>query len=178
MLLVIGGAALLAVPVALILRRRLGWFSALAIAGFAWSLVAIAALTLVPAYGPPGYLQPDQVQTECSWDIGGPAPDGFWIFAGGQRAWNTALFIPSGLLLVAAVARWRVGWLLAPLGLVGLAGYSLAIEYAQLILARIARSCDITDVVDNVSGAVIGFLLGLLTIVVVRPWRDRRANLS
>ncbi|MEZ5096555.1 MAG: hypothetical protein R2731_10795 [Nocardioides sp.] len=69
-------------------------------------------------------------------DIGGPAPDGFWIFGGGQRLLNVAIFIPSGILLVLAVARWRAGWVLAPLGLAALAAYSVAIEITQLQLAR------------------------------------------
>ena len=34
------------------------------------------------------------------------------------------LFVPSGALLVLAAARWRAGWVLVPLGLVGLAAYS------------------------------------------------------
>ena len=50
-------------------------------------------------------------------------------------------------------SRWRIGWVLVPLGLVGLAAYSVVIELTQLELARIDRACDLTDVVDNVSGA-------------------------
>ena len=42
--------------------------------------------------------------------------------------------------------------MLVPLGLVGLAAYSVVIELIQLELARIDRACDVTDVVDNVSG--------------------------
>ena len=42
-------------------------------------------------------------------ELGGPAPDGFWIFAGGQRLLNTLLFVPSGILLVVAAAR-RLAW--------------------------------------------------------------------
>ena len=45
---------------------------------------------------------------------------------------------------------------MAPLGLLLLGGYSLAIELTQLELARIDRACDVTDMVDNVTGAAIG----------------------
>jgi glycopeptide antibiotics resistance protein len=110
----------------------------------------------------------------CSLDYGGPAPEGFWIFSGGQRLLNTALFVPAGALLVLVAARWRIGWLMAPVGLVGLAAYSLAIELVQLEVARIDRACDITDFVDNVTGAVVGFMAGLLLAAALRPWRARR----
>ena len=51
-----------------------------------------------------------------------------------------------------AAARWRSAWVTVPLGLVALAAYSLAIEPVQLELARIDRACDVTDVIDNVTG--------------------------
>jgi hypothetical protein len=43
----------------------------------------------------------------------------------------------------------------------------------QLQLARLDRACDVTDMVDNVLGAGIGFAIGLLLLPVVRPWRGR-----
>ncbi len=155
------------------LRRWLGVVGAAAWCGLAWWLVVIALVTLVPIYGV-DYAVPAETRSEtCSMDYGGPAPDGFWIFSGGQRLLNTALFVPAGALLVLAVSRWRAGWVMAPLGLVGLAAYSLGIELVQLELARIDRACDVTDLVDNVVGAVIGFGVGLVLAVVVRPWRRR-----
>jgi glycopeptide antibiotics resistance protein len=83
------------------------------------------------------------------------------------------LFIPAAALLVVGASRWRIGWLLVPLGLVGLAAYSAIIELTQLELARIDRACDLTDVVDNVSGALIGVGIGLVLMVLFRPWRHR-----
>jgi glycopeptide antibiotics resistance protein len=59
-------------------------------------------------------------------------------------------------------------------GLLGLAAYSLAIELGQIELARIDRACDITDFVDNVVGAAIGFAIGLVLAAALRPWRVRR----
>jgi glycopeptide antibiotics resistance protein len=61
-----------------------------------------------------------------------------------------------------------------PLGLLLLAAYSLGIEETQLQVARIDRACDVTDIIDNVSGAAFGVLVGALLLPVLRPWRPRR----
>jgi hypothetical protein len=156
---------------ALVLRPRLGWLTAASIGGFAWSVVVIGLITLIPASGAPGIVPAEGRLDACSWDIGGPAPEGFWIFSGGQRLLNTVVFVPSGALLVLAAARWRSGWLVVPLGLAGLAAYSAAIEWTQLALARIDRACDVTDIIDNVTGAVIGVGIGVVLALVLRPWR-------
>lgn len=171
------GAVLALVPcglLALVLRRRLGWVNALALAGFVWSLVVIGLVTLIPAQGAPGVV-PAQGRLATCGELGGPAPDGFWVFAGGQRLLNTVLFLPSGVLLVVAAAR-RPVWspVVVPIGLALLAAYSAAIELVQLEVARIDRACDLTDIVDNVSGAVLGVLLGVAVAVVLRPWRRSR----
>jgi glycopeptide antibiotics resistance protein len=154
-------------------QRRLGPVTAFAIAGFIWSLAVIAIVTLLPTDPDLGIVPAEGRATTCSTDIGGPAPDGFWIFAGGQRLLNTVLFVPAGALLVLGASRWRIGWVLVPLGLAGLAAYSALIELVQLELARIDRACDLTDVVDNVTGAVLGVALGVLLVLLFRPWRHR-----
>lgn len=159
---------------ALVARRRLGWVSATAVAGLLWSLVVIALVTLIPTSVDPGVVSAENRLATCSWDMGGPAPEGFWIFESGQRLLNTVLFVPSGALLVLVAARWRAGWVLVPAGLALLAAYSGLIELTQLELARIDRACDVTDVVDNVTGSGLGVLLGVLLAVVLRPWRARR----
>lgn len=174
MLALVAASGLLAGLLALALQRRLGWVSALAVAGFLWSLAVIASITLIPANGAPGIVPAEGRLTTCSWDIGGPAPDGFWIFSGGQRLLNTVVFVPAGALLVLALARWpRVAWVGVPVGLVLLATYSVLIEATQLALARIDRACDVTDVIDNVTGAAIGIGLGIVLALVLRPWRAR-----
>ncbi len=155
-----------------LLAQRLG-VSGWALAAFAWTVAVIALVTLIPADADPGVVLAEDRLAGCSFDIGGPAPDGFWIFSGGQRLLNTVAFVPSGVFLVLAAARWRSAWLTVPAGLAGLAAYSVAIEAVQLGLARIDRACDATDVIDNVTGAVVGVGIGLLLAVVVRPWRDR-----
>lgn len=162
---------LVCIAVAIVLARRLGWVSAVAVTGFWWSVLVIGLVTLMPAQWDPGIVPAETRQPTCSTDYGGPAPDGFWIFAGTQRLLNTALFVPSGALLVLAAARWKTGLVLVPLGIAALAAFSVAIEFTQLALARIDRACDITDMVDNVSGVLIGALIGLALAAVLRPWR-------
>jgi hypothetical protein len=160
------------VLIALALRPRLG-LTAWTLSGLLWSVVVIGLITLIPAGGAPGIVPAEGRLATCSWDIGGPAPEGFWIFSGGQRLLNTVVFVPSGVLLSLTATRWRSGWVTVPVGLALLAAYSAAIEKTQLELARIDRACDVTDIIDNVTGAVIGVGLGLLLAVVVRPWRLR-----
>ncbi len=165
-------AALVCAALAAALRGRLGSFGAVTVALFVWSLVVIGLLTLIPANGAPGIVAAEDRLGTCSWDIGGPAPDGFWIFSGGQRLLNTAVFVPSGALLVLVAARrLRWAWVVVPIGLAGLAAYSIGIELTQLALARLDRACDVTDIVDNVSGAGVGVLLGIALATVLRPWR-------
>lgn len=174
------GAALsllVCVPIGFGLRRNLGPVTAVAVAGFAWSLVVIGLVTLIPAYANPGFVPAEGRMESCARDIGGPAPDGFWIFRSGQRALNTVLFVPSGALLVLAAARRpRTAVVPVLLGLGLLAAYSGVIELVQLELARLDRACDLTDLVDNVTGAGIGAVLGLGLGLLLRPWRHRRGR--
>ena len=137
-----------------------------AVAGLLWSLVVIGLVTLLPTNGSPGWIPIEEAQDACSWDYGGPAPEGFWIFGGGQRLLNTLLFVPAGLLLAVATLRRGTWWLALP-GLALLAAYSVAIERIQLELTRLDRACDVTDVVDNVTGALLGFGVGVVVAVVL-----------
>ena len=169
-----GGICLL---LATSLHRGLGWVTALSIGGLVWSVAVIASITLIPANGAPGIVPAEGRLTTCSWDIGGPAPEGFWIFEGTQRMLNTVVFVPAGALLVLALARWpRVAFVGVPVGLALLAAYSVGIEATQLALARIDRACDVTDVIDNVTGAVIGVGIGIVLALVLRPWRVARVQ--
>lgn len=175
MLVLVALSGLVCALLALALQRRLGILTAWSIAGLVWSVAVIATITLIPANGAPGIVSAEGRLTTCSWDIGGPAPDGFWIFSGGQRMLNTVVFVPSGALLVLALARWpRLALVGVPVGLLLLAAYSAGIELTQLELARIDRACDVTDVIDNVTGAVLGAGIGIALALVLRPWRHRR----
>lgn len=171
-------AAVLALLGAWLLARRVGWRAALVSAGLAWWLVVIALVTLIPYDGAPGWVYAEDRLGYCSMDLGGPAPDGFWIFDSGQRLLNTVLFTPAGALVVLVAAATRRRWPtvveLVLVGLVVLAAYSLGIEFTQLELARLDRACDVTDLVDNVTGAAVGVLVGLALLPVVAPWRRSR----
>ncbi len=164
-------ALLPCVLVALALHRRLGWPTAVAVAGLLWWVAVIGVVTLIPAQGAPGIVPAEDRLGTCG-AIGGPAPEGFWIFTSGQRLLNTLLFSPAGALLVVAAARrprWAPVLVLVGLGL--LTAYSVGIELVQLEVARLDRACDRTDIVDNVSGAVLGALVGVGLALVLRPWR-------
>jgi hypothetical protein len=174
MLLFAAGAGLLAIVVGLGVGRRMGPLAGFAWFGLAWSVAVIGIVTLVPAQNGLGYIPADQHATSCSWDIGGPSPNGFWIIRGGQRLLNVALFVPSGALMTYACAHARGwAWAMVPWGLVALALFSAGLELTQLGLARLDRACDVTDIVDNVTGAGLGVLLGVTAALVLRPWRRR-----
>ena len=178
MLAIIAAAGLVAIALAAVVRRRTGWPWAIALALLLWSLVAIGVLTLIPASGAPGIVPAEGRLTSCSWDIGGPAPDGFWIFPGGQRLLNALVFVPSGALVVLVAARWRRGGIVVGvLGLAALIGYSIGIELTQLAAARIDRACDVTDIIDNARGAIVGGVLGVPIAVLLRR-RLRRSRLD
>ena len=115
MLMLAAAAALVCLVVALAVGRRMGPVAGLAWGGLLWAVTVIGIVTLVPAQDGLGYIPADQHATICSWDIGGPSPDGFWIFGGGQQLLNTLLFVPAGVFLVLAFGRWRAGWVLIPL---------------------------------------------------------------
>ncbi len=176
------GAALSGVVcglLALALARRVGAVAAASLAALLWSLVVIGLITLLPATGPVDVVPAADRLTGCSWDLGGPAPDAFWIFSGGQRLLNTVVFVPPGALLVVAAARW--GWTAfatVPVGLALLAAYSVAIEWVQLEAARLDRACDVTDIVDNVTGAGLGVVVGTALAAVLRPWRAGRRRVA
>ncbi len=173
MLALIAAAGVVLAALVAALSRRFGWPWSVLAGLLLWSVVVIGVLTLIPANGAPGVVPAEGRLTTCSWDIGGPAPDGFWILPGGQRLLNAAVFVPAGALLVLVAARWRWAWVTVPLGLAALAAYSTLIELTQLEAARIDRACDVTDIIDNVIGAGIGALAGVILLPLVRPWRFR-----
>jgi hypothetical protein len=178
MLLFAAIAGLFSLVVGLAVGSRLGPLAGFAWFGLLWSLAVIGIVTLIPAQNGLGYIPADQHATSCSWDIGGPSPNGFWIFGGGQQLLNTLLFVPAGIFLVLVLGRWRTGWVLIPIGLGLLAAYSLGIEYTQLKVARIDRACDVTDVIDNVTGAAVGVGIGILLLPMLRPWRAKQRRNS
>ena len=73
----------------------------------------------------------------------------------GDTFLNILLFIPLGAALGLLPRSRRKGWLV-------LGGLSLpfVIETTQLIATPLDRACQSADVVDNVSGLLIGFVIG------------------
>ena len=157
-----------------ITHRRLGWDRSLGLFGLLWSVAVLFVITLVPTSGVPRYIPPELAQTRCSLDYGGPAPDGFWIIRGGQRMLNVLVFMPSGILLAWTLSRFRHGlaWLLPALA--ALIGCSVLIELIQLKAIQLGRACDVTDMVDNATGAVLGVLVGLVLVGIIAGVRRLR----
>ena len=168
-------SGVLCVVLAWAAQTRTGWPWAVTLGLLVWSVVVIGLITLLPANGSPGIVSAEGRLDYCSTDIGGPAPDGFWIVAGGQRLLNTVVFVPSGVLLVLVAARWpRAVWVAVPVGFALLATYSVVIELTQLALARLDRACDVTDMIDNVTGAGVGVLVGVPLALAMKRWLRQR----
>lgn len=75
------------------------------------------------------------------------------LAAAGEVIGNVAIFVPLG-----AAAAWRFGRLQARRAVIGVIAFSLAIETTQLLVGE-RRTADITDVLLNALGAMIGFEL-------------------
>jgi len=166
-------AGVVVAVLAMALRTRLGTVTAVSVSGLLWSLAAITVATLVPTRAGVAIVPAEGRSDSCSWDYGGPNGAAFEGLGFDQRTLNVLLFVPAGMFLVLAVGRWWTGVVLAPIGLALLAAYSVGVELMQLQLARIDRACDVTDMVDNTLGAGVGFVVGVLLLPVVKPWRGR-----
>ena len=85
MLLGIAVAGVPCLALVAVLRRRTGAAWAWSLGLLLWSLATIGVLTLIPTDGAPGVVYADErFYNSCSFDYGGPAPEGFWIVSGGQ----------------------------------------------------------------------------------------------
>ncbi|HEX7471645.1 MAG TPA: VanZ family protein, partial [Candidatus Limnocylindrales bacterium] len=77
----------------------------------------------------------------------------------GDPALNVFLYIPLGAAIgMASRSRYRI--LLA----VGAAALPFAIEGTQLVVTWLDRACQSSDVSDNLTGLVIGALIGWLVL--------------
>jgi glycopeptide antibiotics resistance protein len=121
------------------------------------SLTGIVALTLTPgndAFSP--YLFQD-----CFVRL--VRPIGFERIANlGERGLNVLLFVPLGLA-IGALPRSRVKLGLA----IGALALPLVIEGIQYVFPALDRSCSSIDVVDNLTGVVVGLSVGLIARLVV-----------
>ncbi len=130
--------------------------SVLVMFGVLASLAAIGAFTLTP--GTPGF-----EQVGCIYNIAQPTRSD--LVRPTDISLNILLFIPLGLFL---------SWLRKPavvvIGIALAALLPFAIEFAQLRFIP-NRSCSFYDVATNLSGLVIGVVLGLLVRAVVSMLR-------
>jgi glycopeptide antibiotics resistance protein len=78
---------------------------------------------------------------------------------------NVIMFLPAGMLLALAGARWRATLLVGLLG-------SLAIEITQYV-AHIGRVSDVNDLLTNTVGALLGHTLVRVLQRMARPGRTR-----
>lgn len=73
----------------------------------------------------------------------------------GDTFLNILLFIPLGATLALLPRSGRKAWLM-----VAALALPLVIETTQLIATPLDRACQSADIVDNVSGLLIGFVVG------------------
>ena len=115
-------------------------------------LSGIVALTLTPgneAFSP-------YVFQECF--VRFVRPIGFERFANlGERGLNVLLFLPLGLA-IGALPRSRVKWALVVAAL----ALPFLIEGIQYLIPVLGRSCSSIDVVDNLTGLVLGLGVGMV----------------
>lgn len=83
---------------------------------------------------------------------------------------NLALFLPLGFLLVPVLRPHDWWW-----AVVICLGLSVAIESAQFALPR--RTPASRDVVFNTAGALVGAVLGQVTLLLIRARRRRQSRL-
>jgi hypothetical protein len=116
----------------------------------------LVAVTLTPSLnGPPRWVEPGTCLPQ--WPR-----TGFGLWAPDpQRRWNVLLGVPLGLTALAwplhdlAHGRRRSrAWWAPPAALV----VPALVEAGQARLPALRRSCAVVDVVDNVSGVLLGFL--------------------
>ena len=121
------------------------------------SLGGIVALTLTPgndAFSP-------YVFQDCFVRI--IRPIGFERLTNlGERGLNVLLFLPLGLA-IGALPRSKVKWGLAVAAL----AFPFLIEFIQYALPDLGRSCSSIDVVDNLTGLVVGLAAGLVARLVI-----------
>jgi glycopeptide antibiotics resistance protein len=114
-------------------------------------LIGGLVVTLQPAYPLPGQVVDDNLVPFHTLAIYWRNPDSwFWMR---NLFGNLALLLPLGLLGPIALPGLDRWWRVALVALL----FSVAIELIQLLVPD--RSADIDDVIVNVAGAVLGYLV-------------------
>ena len=92
------------------------------------------------------------------------------VAADDQRILNVLLLVPVGLFASVVASRSRDA--VAPLVVAGAAALPVVYETGQQVFRGLDRSCDTTDLVDNLTGVLLGLAAGAL--VVGLRWAARR----
>ena len=168
------GAALWAVIASLLAGPVARWLGTRKVA--AWflltSLGAVFAATLTPLAVTLAGMPP--IRQSCDFTritLASPA----LLLSVNDVSLNVLLFVPLGIAagLVAGSRRGAV----AVLGALAL---PIAIETVQLAIPRLGRGCESADVIDDMSGVLMGLAIGLVLHVAaswrIPPERDRDAR--
>lgn len=122
--------------------------------GLTFSVGAIVAATLTPGRDALLFGIPGSGRCDLS-DMGLPTIADLRTF--NDTSLNVLLFVPLGLSVVlAGRSRRTVALVAASLA------FPFAIEAIQLALTPLGRTCQSVDVVDNLTGLVLGIGLGIL----------------
>ena len=155
--LVLAGTAV-AILVGVVGQRRRG-ATAWLVAALIVSVSLVAAFTLTPNSGLGEAVLGDPRADLGPW--GYLREPGYWLHLD-ERTLNVALFIPLGLTL-ALLARGAVRWVLLAAGLAA----PWVIEGLQWVLP-FDRGPQVNDLVDNSTGFLVGFAVGLVMTSSVR----------
>ena len=84
----------------------------------------------------------------------------------GDTSLNVLLFVPLGVVIGYIPASTRKVWVLA-----GALLLPFLIETTQLLVTPLDRACQSADVVDNGTGLVLGFIVGMTAGMLIRRVR-------
>lgn len=134
------------------MRQSISW-------GLLFSLGVILSATLSPLNGSE-VVNPEAART-CDFARTWPASVSD-VLQGNDVAINIVMFLPLGCAIgIAPLSGRKVLVLVAAIAL------PIAIEGAQLLVAQLGRACQSADVVDNLTGLVIGLVGG--TVIGLAP---------
>ena len=130
-------------------RARAGWVV------YGAALAVVLLITLMPSLV---RLTSGQVPLGCSWAL--------YPGLSEERVLNVLLFVPLGAACVLAPRRG--------LAVVVALAAPFVIESAQAVLP-LGRVCDVTDLVTNLTGLLVGLALGLLVVAIAHLGRRLRS---
>jgi glycopeptide antibiotics resistance protein len=133
-------------PLARALRTSY-WVACLLVVGFGM----VVAATLTPLRGA---FNPDAIGGTCDLSRIGLAPLGD-LLRFGDSSLNVALFIPLGVAL--GLLPGSKGKVMLVVGAIAM---PFVIETTQLLVPALERGCQSADVFDNLTGLLVGLLIG------------------